>query len=214
MSAPYPRSDLRFPRFAGLPVSPADVIAILGVAGFAASLAVSNGAGKTASLTTAAITAILAIFLRGLYNLWSNAAFKYAHFDALEQGSVMRYIGAARKSIVVTHFSDAVPSNEYVSLMLGKIDAGVQVRRIVPQDFDPDSPRNAWLERFEGLAKYTQARIASMDIPIEFYVIDSSKVIMLYERGVGSDWANAGIQIDNADVARWVQTAFSRITIQ
>jgi len=96
---------------------------------------------------------------------------------------VVDLIWGARESILVTHFTTEIPSEEYISAMLERLRDEVTITRVVT--FLPGVPKEvySWLNRFrtdEGTTMhhhYTEREYKGAPLPFDIMVIDDEVAV-------------------------------------
>ena len=82
---------------------------------------------------------ILISIFWSIAKLWQASENRFKLITCVGGASLYKDIIEAKQSILVTHFTTEKPTDEYVSLIVGKLKSNIAVTRIIPEKLDKNN---------------------------------------------------------------------------
>jgi hypothetical protein len=149
----------------------------------------------------------LAFFFIGLIFVHSHRVYRLdeKRFEILDDSDATFHINDinnAKKLIIVTHFTERIPSDKYIRALLNRLEDGVKIVRIVPEDRDYSHPKFQWLKSFHGKQGYTE-EVSKMRLPFDIFIFDRDTVTVTLPEFTAQRSFMRGIRFKNKEVSSW-----------
>lgn len=117
-------------------------------------------------------------------------------------------IKGAKHTIHVTHFSGRTPQNDYIKIMIDKINnESIDTTRIIPNDLK----NREWLDGFKKLGnKYTEKEVGTK-LNFDMLIIDRKKVRLYFPASKDAAEFKKAIVFDEKEIADCFMTVFERL---
>ncbi|MDD5214140.1 MAG: hypothetical protein PHQ03_01200 [Methylococcales bacterium] len=119
-------------------------------------------------------------------------------------------IRLAQKSIMMTTFSNDMPTARYIDLLLSALDRGVTVTRVIPKSIENE--KFDWLTKFKDKPLYTET-ITDQKLPFDIYIFDGKTTRLYFPVDTQQDCFKDGLELVDQEVSTMFQTALQRIII-
>lgn len=149
----------------------------------------------------------LAFFAVGLVFVHSYRVYRLddKRFDVFEDFDATFHlddINNAKRLILVTHFSERVPSPRYLRALLNRLEDGVQIVRFIPKDIDFNNPNFQWLRDFQGRRGYIEEPV-QVRLPFDIFIFDRETVTVALPEDTANRHFIRGFRLKNKEVALW-----------
>jgi hypothetical protein len=149
----------------------------------------------------------LAFFAVGLVFVHSYRVYRlddkrFETFEDFDATVHLNDVNNAKKLILVTHFTEKVPSQKYSRALLNRLEDGVQIVRIIPNDLDSDNPSFQWLKKFQGRRGYTEKAVR-VRLPFDVFIFDREIVTVTLPEDTAHRHFIKGIRLKNKEVVLW-----------
>lgn len=149
----------------------------------------------------------LAFFAVGLVFVHSYRVYRLddKRFDVFEDFDATFHlddINNAKRLILVTHFTERVPSPRYLRALFNRLEDGVQIVRIIPKDIDFNNSNFQWLRDFQGRRGYTEETV-QVRLPFDIFIFDREIVTVALPEDTANRHFIRGFRLKNKEVALW-----------
>ncbi len=105
-----------------LPLNLSELLGIVGAASLIFTFAKEFGTQVSTATAISVIAALVVAFTVAISRLWQREGDRFRLILTSDGNENIRFIQAARESILVTHFTAMLPSGTYTALMRDKLD--------------------------------------------------------------------------------------------
>ena len=193
------------------PLSKEEIMFLAGLYSICFSVLKEFGISLSLSIGVAIILFFLSAVIWSLAKLWQTTDKRYKLFTNADGQELRKDIIEVKKSILVTHFSKSTPSDDYIALMLGRLNQGITITRLIPSSINKEDVDFKWLKKFEGLKYYIEKQVDGIFLPFDVIIYDDEKVEILFPISADSDHYSQGIEFNNSQVATMFRIALERI---
>lgn len=193
-----------------LPLDSVQLFALAGGASFVFAIFDKLNTPVWLSLVCSFIFFIIGLMYWSLIIYWRNRKNRFKISSDREAENSVMHIKHANEFILVTHFSNTVPSKRYRDIMKNKIGEGVQVTRIVPIDIDKTKEEYKWLAEYENIGGYKEIQV-NQKTPFDITLVDNEKLVLYFPVGTDTDYFTKALAFENAEVATLFKTYFEKI---
>lgn len=191
---------------------PIDIKEVIAIGGFSLSLLgilLSLGlSGVWAALISFSCLIALVMIQLQVRILNSNQK-KYETITGQEGDELIESIKAAEKSIVTTAFSSDKPTDKYLKSLLGKLDEGVAITRILPSNCNTDHD-SSWTNQFKEKPHYKEKITNGDGFPFDIYIFDNKLTKLYFPASHEHDQFKDGVVFSCPDMASKFKTALDR----
>ncbi|MFM7362119.1 MAG: hypothetical protein ACKO25_09910 [Cyanobium sp.] len=157
----------------------------------------------------------LAFFVIGLVFVHSYRVYRLddKRFEMLEDFDATAHlnnVNNAKKLILITHFTERIPSPRYLRALLNRLDDGVQIVRIIPDGLDLSQPNFQWLRDFQGKQGYSE-EVVRVRLPFDVFVFDREIVTITLPEDTSHRQFIRGIRLKNKEVALWFRNMIENL---
>lgn len=135
---------------------------------------------------------------------------QYSFIRGDEGKELMQSIEASERSIMLTSFSLDEPTEEYISLMLRKLEDGVTVTRVIDARLSSASKPD-WLKQFEGRKHYVERTVKNSVLPFDVYIFDDVVTKIYFPDSHDHEHFKRGVKFDNSSITSMFKTALYKL---
>ena len=117
-----------------------------------------------------------------------------------EGRELLESIANAKNSIVTTAFSADKPSSEYLDILLGKLDSGVAITRVISAEIE-QRQQSSWLNQFADKPHYKEKKV-SEGLPFDIYIFDEKQTYIYFPADKEHDQFKDGIVFQSNEIAK------------
>ena len=194
-----------------MPLNLSELLGIVGAASLIFTFAKEFGTQVSTATAISVIAALVVAFTVAISRLWQREGDRFRLILTSDGNENIRFIQAARESVLVTHFTAMLPSRTYTALMRDKLDEGVHIIRIVDTETASNSDTIRWLEQFRDHERYSEYMLPQTILPFDFTVYDDEVVVLYFpSSSEGKDY-NQAMEFRNPKLAMIFTEVFERI---
>ncbi|MGZ5026740.1 MAG: hypothetical protein ACXWE9_05660 [Methylobacter sp.] len=175
---------------------------------FGVLLTLGIDSGQSTLLTLCVFIALTALSLQ-IKLIESNKS-KYSLLIGNSGRELYDAIKASEKTIVLTAFSKDQPTQEYIDLLLRKLEDGISVTRFVPLGAK-QSNDYSWLRSFDGKKHYVEIEAEKSELPFDTYIFDDKLTKIYFPFGIEHEHFKNGLEFNDVNVASMFKTALHKL---
>lgn len=116
----------------------------------------------------------------------------------------------ATRFIVATNFTDGIPSKKYLDALNSRMQEGVHLLRVIPENTDIEATKSEWLKSFQGQERYSEMRV-KVKLPFDIFIFDREIITFAFPEDKLNRQFVKGIRIKNKEVALWFRNMIDNL---